>query len=274
MIGMNRVLISIALTTIVAFSFKSNHKFVLGNHRRSTKIQSTQNENIVDNNPLNWFKNMLSQFLTGKSSTNDSELEAIAQLKQATVPSLPTRPAVLLFGGTGKAGKEIVKSLYNKEQIVVTSKSDTQIDQIKQNIFEGESIDTNTLQDVFIKTGVDVTNPASLSSELFSSSKAVVSCIGPSMRDPNLNAENVDYKGKHIHVYIVFVYTLCIYTLSIIIHLYFYSILYTINVYSTTGNLALIEASKQYLNYQKSTLYQSIYDFNIVLRDLKQWTNL
>ena len=43
---------------------------------------------------------------------------------------------------------------------------------------------------------------------------------------------------------------------------------------SNTGNLALIEASKQHLNYQKSTLYQSIYDFNTVLRDLKQWTNL
>ena len=196
MIGMNRVLISIALTTIIAFSFKSNHKFVFGNHRLSTKIQSTQNENIIDNNPFNWFKNMFSQLLSGKSTIYDSELESIAQLKQATVPSLPTKPAILLFGGTGKAGKEIVKSLYNnKEQIIVASKSDSQIEQIKQSIFEDESIDTNTLQDVYVKTGVDVTNPATLSSELFSSSKAIVSCIGPSMRDPNLNAENVDYKG-------------------------------------------------------------------------------
>ena len=48
----------------------------------------------------------------------------------------------------------------------------------------------------------------------------------------------------------------------------------TIHIYSNTGNLALIEASKQHLTYQKSTLYQSIYDFNTVLRDLKQWTNL
>ena len=193
---MNRVILSIALTTIVAFSFKSNHKFVLGNHRLSTKIQSTQNENIVDNNPFNWFKNMFSQFLSGKSTNDDSESTTVAQLKQTTVPNLPTKPAILLFGGTGKAGKEIVKSLYNnKEQIIVASKSDSQIDQINQNIFEGESIDTNTLQDVYIKTGVDVTNPLTLSSELFSSAKAVVSCIGPSMRDPNLNAENVDYKG-------------------------------------------------------------------------------
>jgi hypothetical protein len=97
--------------------------------------------------------------------------------------------AVLVLGGTGRAGREIVTAcLALGRDVVVASRNETK----SRDIF-GELSSNNPK--LFLRNGIDVTDPAALSSDLFTGVSQIACSLGPVFGDERLTSEAVDFKA-------------------------------------------------------------------------------
>mmetsp|Transcript_15982 Transcript_15982/g.26913 ORF Transcript_15982/g.26913 Transcript_15982/m.26913 type:complete len:680 (+) Transcript_15982:106-2145(+) len=101
---------------------------------------------------------------------------------------LPTKPenAVLVFGATGKTGKQIVKKLLEEnKQIVIPARNETKVMEVFGDLIENENI--------FVDPTIDLTDPYSVTSELFDGVDQIVSSLGPTFGDPAASSEAIDF---------------------------------------------------------------------------------
>lgn len=150
--------------------------------------------NSVRRNAMNndWFNtdffDELKNVFMGKGATT----------KKTAIPEAPieckAKPvdSVLVIGATGKSGVEIVDELLMAgRNVVVAACNET-----KAMETFGPAYTKQWKDSLFIRLGVDVTNPDTLTAELYDGVSQLVSSIGPSFSNPLMTAEAVDYKGN------------------------------------------------------------------------------
>lgn len=132
---------------------------------------------------------------------NNADAEAGGTAK-VTRPPPPRKNAVIVFGSTGKAGKQVVKALLDAGRTVVAATRSTKpVSEVWAEIGlrEGEQESGGGI--LFVEPGVDITDPGTLKKELFKGvTQAVIAC-GPVLKtdgkgfEEGLTPEDVDAKG-------------------------------------------------------------------------------
>lgn len=137
---------------------------------------------------VEWFQNLFTNILPSPSHHNSESIS-----DSPFLPSFQPHDAVLIFGGTGRAGAEIVNSLRcrGKQVVLATRRNSSEAAAVLAQ-FDADNGDKSLL----VRTGIDVTDATTLTSKLFEGIATVISCVGPSQKDSKLTAENVDYKGN------------------------------------------------------------------------------
>lgn len=133
------------------------------------------------------------------SNRTDSESGGTSKVKR-TPP--PRKNAVIVFGSTGRAGKEVVKALLQAGRTVIAASRAAQPDTdmwAELGVCEGEQESGSGI--LFFESGVDVTDATTLRKELFQGvTQAVIAC-GPVQKTDNtgfkdgLTPKDVDADG-------------------------------------------------------------------------------
>jgi len=228
----------VVLLASVANSYSFSKVFAIGNKishqqnpQRNTLCMTSSSDNTSPS-IFDWFQKLLSSFTNGGSSSS-------TQVSTSAPEPAPKQPksAVLMFGGSGRAGQEIVKSIAlsnNKDVILANRKSAEEGSTVISQLLGFEAVQKS--DHLFPRFNVDVTDSRTLTSEVFEGAESIVSCIGPSFKEARLNAEAVDFNG----------------------------------------NLNLIAAAKQYLgsNTNLTPKFSSVYNFDKSSRNISQWVRL
>ena len=226
----------VSVTNSYAFS-KGSKVFALGNKISQPQIRNTNqlcmttsSSDSSSTSIFDWFQKLVSSFTNGGSSS--------AQVsKNAPEPPAPKQPkvAVLILGGTGKAGQEIVKAItLTKKDVVLANRKNAEKGlAVLSQLPELES------DHLFPRFNVDVTDKNTLTPEVFEGVEAIVSCIGPSRSEERLNAEAVDFNGN-------------------------------LNLIAAAKQLILGNNNTN----KVGPTFKSIYNFEKPLRNLSQWVRL
>jgi hypothetical protein len=229
------------LLVSVANSYSFSKVFAIGNKishqqtpQRNTLCMTSSDENSTS--IFDWFQKLLSSFTNGGSSSSSSSSTQVSTSVPEPAPKQP-KAAVLMFGGSGRAGQEIVKSIAlssNKDVILANRKSAEEGSAVISQLLDFEAVQKS--DHLFPRFNVDVTDSRTLTSEVFEGAESVVSCIGPSFKEARLNAEAVDFNG----------------------------------------NLNLIAAAKQFLGSTNNLTpkFTSVYNFDKSSRNISQWVRL
>jgi hypothetical protein len=96
----------------------------------------------------------------------------------------------LIFGSTGRTGKELVKAIVaSGRDVVICPKSNDKVDEMMNELQRYSS-------HLFTKPGVNACIATDFAENLFDGVTQIISCIGPSMKMPEFNSENVDFKAN------------------------------------------------------------------------------
>eukprot|EP00892_Ulva_mutabilis_P007202 jgi/Ulvmu1/4854/UM020_0140.1 len=135
------------------------------------------------------------------AANNKSDAGSSSTSKVSRQPP-PRKNAVLVFGSTGKAGKQVVKELLASGRTVVAAtrapKPDTAA-WAELGVKEGKQSESGGI--LFFESGVDITDPATLKKDIFrGATQVVIACGAVSRQDAKgfeegLTPEAVDAKG-------------------------------------------------------------------------------
>jgi len=106
--------------------------------------------------------------------------EGMPEDEEVVDPREPAQDAVMVFGASGKTGREVVATLLRSGRDVVAAVRDASKLDAALAELQGEVALTETEKErLFVRAGVDVTDPATLSPDLFAGVQQVVTALGP-----------------------------------------------------------------------------------------------
>ena len=162
----------------------------------SQLIKPIQRQFSTRNN-IEWMESLMFWKKQNKGSDDNKPkketVSAVEYVMESPVgEKCPCGDAVLVFGASGRLGREIVRTLLiNNREVVAVGRDVTKMNNAFVEFLQNEKL--------FIRPGIELTNHSCITNQMFEGVGQVVFAHGPVSENSNITSEDVDYKAT-LHI--------------------------------------------------------------------------